>query len=560
MGLETSEILANIQRHIKAGDLEVARKICKKLLLDHPTNKNAVELYRKLMLESKFLERKNRFTKNVDKGMWEERKTETAGLRVLAKHPLEDLEDEKNKLDQQIELIMKAPAMGTVEIEIFLEILNKYVTKDRPRYYAEYERIMTPRFAEVVKRILFKDLIIFTHNYLQFAKTVRPAEQVTDKRQKYLKKEVLGPFLNQLEVFRENDSVPELIYQRNSNNVLFITRHAETQSMYAPGKLIFAMVRSLLDVGKNVQVISLGNIDESFKNLMEKNSNFNVYQKPAGGDGLTLFHTFREEIKDFSPNVIFTEIEVSVLVAIEAFKLPSPIYLVSAGFYRIPWYSGILLTEELAKMVGDIDESPEFHTIPLVHLQETLAPYCHPAILAETKTKLNISNAFVIASFGRYEKFSSEFLSMSKVIVESIPGSMLILAGSNDQTFAKEILHDLIAEGKVKLLGPSSISVLGYCCDVFLDTFPQTTGFAALESMAKGKPVFSLDCESLEFYRVSRVEHLIFKSQEQLIAALSKAEKNKKFYNDISIKSSNFIENKYYNLNKLSKAIIKIIH
>ena len=53
--------------------------------------------------------------------------------------------------------------------------------------------------------------------------------------------------------------------------------------------------------------------------------------------------------------------------------------------------------------------------------------------------------------------------------------------------------------------------------DVFLDTFPQTAGLAAIESMAKGKPVFSLECESLKFLGLNRIQRLIFGSQNTLI-------------------------------------------
>ena len=144
--------------------------------------------------------------------------------------------------------------------------------------------------------------------------------------------------------------------------------------------------------------------------------------------------------------------------------------------------------------------------------------------------------------------------------IESIPNSVLILAGSNEQKFAKEILRDFISKGRVKLLGVSNISILGYCCDVFLDTFPQCTGFAALESMAKGKPVFSIDCDFLQFYDVSRVKRLIFKSQEQLLASLSKAAIDKGFYDEISIESTEFVEDNFYDLSKLSDALVKVIN
>ena len=54
MESEINKVLAKVHGHIKDGELEVARKICKKLLLNHPNNKSAGDLYKKLMLDNNF--------------------------------------------------------------------------------------------------------------------------------------------------------------------------------------------------------------------------------------------------------------------------------------------------------------------------------------------------------------------------------------------------------------------------------------------------------------------------------------------------------------------------
>ena len=95
---------------------------------------------------------------------------------------------------------------------------------------------------------------------------------------------------------------------------------------------------------------------------------------------------------------------------------------------------------------------------------------------------------------------------------------------------------------------------------MFLDTFPYTAGFAAIESMAKGKPVFSLECESLKFYGLNRIQRLIFDSQDTLIISLLKASTDTNFYNEISTESSEFVENRFYDLNKLTVALDEIIN
>ena len=98
METEINDALAHVQRHIKAGELEVARKICKKLLLIHPDNKVVDELYQKLMLESKFLERKKRFTTKVVQGLLEEKNANFKDFGVSGKNPSGNFESKKNNL------------------------------------------------------------------------------------------------------------------------------------------------------------------------------------------------------------------------------------------------------------------------------------------------------------------------------------------------------------------------------------------------------------------------------------------------------------------------------
>ncbi|MDB2423924.1 hypothetical protein N9X05_18530 [Paracoccaceae bacterium] len=484
-------------------------------------------------------------------------KIQNTGGRVSSDHIAEPSEHKTHKFDLQVKHIKDTETLGTQEIRMFLQILSGYSSDDRPRFYAEYEKVMSTRFSEVIEVLHFKDVIHITSIYHQFAKTVRP-QSFNDARQKYLSLHVLEPLLSKLKKIKLNSQDLELIYVRNPNNVLFITQHAHTQSAYAPGKIIFTQAKSLLEKGKNVRVISLGSIDDSFKTLMESNANFNV-RRTKSEDGEKIFHELRDELNEFKPVAIFTEIEVSILVAIEIWKLPSPIFLVSGGFYRVPWHSGILLTKELKRQIGSSTTVQKIFSVPQTHIPESLAPYCDPMLLAEEKAKLNITDEFVIATFARFEKISDEFLHTVCAILEKIPNSIIILAGPGDKRCAKDILDHLIATDRVKLLGDSDISILGYCCDVFLETFPQCVGFAALESMAKGKPVFSLDSQLLDFYRVNRVERLIFESQEQLIKSLSNAANDKNFYDEISIESIEFIEKHFYDLSKLSDALLAVI-
>ena len=458
------------------------------------------------------------------------------------------------------EELIRVPNFTSKEIEIYNMLVYLYFKSGRPRYFVDFERKMSTRFIEVIDKIPFSILTSITNRYHQFAKTVRP-QNLDDSRQQQICTDVLIPFHNRLRKIRKNNPFNRLSYKKNPQNILIITRHALTNSMYAPGKIIFSVASSLVEVGMNVQVISLGKIDDAFSELMSNCSNFNVFNDLGEISSETdQFHELRDRISKFKPVAIFTETEVSILVAVELYKLPSPIFLISAGFYRIPWYSGVLVTQELSKQIRNLKLDKPFFDIPQIHQPENLAPYCDPTNLAKIKSKLNITDKFVIASFARYELFSEEFLLLATTILDKIPNSTLLLAGSNSRTPAEKYLKDYIKKERVHLLGISDISAFGYCCDVFLDTFPMCTGYAALESMAKGKPVFSLDCEPLKHYDVSRIKHLIFKTPEQLVNSLYEVSKNKNYYDTISIESKQFIEKSFYDKNKLSNALLKVIY
>ena len=72
---------------------------------------------------------------------------------------------------------------------------------------------------------------------------------------------------------------------------------------------------------------------------------------------------------------------------------------------------------------------------------------------------------------------------------------------------------------------------------MFLDPFPTVAGFAALESLAKGKPVVTKECPVLENYRRSRVQDLIFEEESDLLDTLIAMAGCKKEYYKWSQKS-----------------------
>ena len=120
------------------------------------------------------------------------------------------------------------------------------------------------------------------------------------------------------------------------------------------------------------------------------------------------------------------------------------------------------------------------------------------------------------------------------------------------------VMQKFIENGRVRLLGVSDINILGNCCDVFLDTFPTVTGYAALESFAKGVPVFTRECINLKSYRKNRIEELIFASDDELINSLYITSENRMHYDRLSVLSKNFIT-KLLDLKQISKSILSQI-
>jgi len=453
--------------------------------------------------------------------------------------------------EAKISQIESAQTVTSTEAQFFADIIKDYFVSGRPSSFEKYERPLITRLPQFLKFLEFDGLIFLIQQFFLFLRTNNP-EKNTDSHQQQISDEVLHPFLNRLEEIIENLELKPLDYPLQQKNVIIQTRHALTQGSYAPGKQIYAVARALLGAKFKVKVFSYGEVDEEFKALMASNSNFQIVQKKHLRP-LEQLIDLRSEAFHFRPCAIFTDYEIGVLAAAEAIGLSSKCYLLSAGFYRVPWYSKIMLTEEL--MTASLMQSDRFHAIPQTLFIDNLAPKIDRKIISKAKVQIGFGDSFVIGSFARYEMFSEEFLRLIDTILQKIKNAKVILAGTNDQSLAKRILKQHIAAGRVQILGPSKTSILGYVCDVFLDTFPTVTGYAALESMAKGKPVLTLNCENLQNYRENRLEELIFNSKDDLAAELALLAVDANRYQKLSMASKNFML-KIENLDELTNALL----
>ena len=173
-----------------------------------------------------------------------------------------------------------------------------------------------------------------------------------------------------------------------------------------------------------------------------------------------------------------------------------------------------------------------------------------------TKNKITKKN-YILGTFARYDKITTKFLKLVFYLLEKNQQRKIIIAGSNDNTEAKEFLKKFVNNEQAIILGQSNVHILGNICDVFLDTIPFPCGSSALEMMAKGKPVIGIKSKNLASYKKSRINNLMVENTSMLDHLLTKLENNKDFFNKMS-KDSIKIAKSWDNGKELVKIIEEI--
>lgn len=439
-------------------------------------------------------------------------------------------------------------ANGSVKHE-FAELLNMYFTNGRPKIFSKYKDELLRMFPKALETMPVDHMFETAHNLFLF---VRTSEDLQGDRenQEYINRHVFQPFQKKLAELVPFIRVQKLIFEPKRDTYVVLTRHALTQGTYAPGKFIYSVCKALLRENKQVILCHTGKIDKNFIQL-ENIGRFSSHQ--CTGDSIKKFFDLRKIIQDAKPVEVLTEIELSELNLIEAIGVSSKVSLLSAGVFKTPWFDKKYLVTELYQ--DEDKEDKKLVPIPQVHDKDLLAPIQPAEALHELKQKYRLEGKFVIGSFARYEKFTPQFLQLAKKCLETVNNSVLILAGPNDQSPVADYFSKEIKQGKVILLGFINTSILGWIIDVFLEPFPVTAGFAALESLAKGKPVFTLKCEGLGNYVASRDENLVFQSQIELVAEMTDIANSAKKYCTLS-KSSLEIAETLYDDSALASSII----
>ena len=283
----------------------------------------------------------------------------------------------------------------------------------------------------------------------------------------------------------------------------------------------------------------------NLKNLEVKNKNFKVFMIDQ-----SLSFEFKCKmtvniLKHNKPKLILTEIEFELPSILSILKVPIPMIFLSPGYYNLPWYNKIGLTDNLSKdPVGPRDD---YFEIPTYVAPEILDPFVDSQDIIKAKESLGITNEdFVIGAFARMEKFKKPFLQFVDKLLKHNTNIKFIIAGPNDRDVVFKELKNFIKSRRVILLGRSNVHLLGHCINIGIDTFPTHSGFSVMEIMAKGIPVVSkLDEQMISFgIENQRVKSLTLDNEDDLMKLINILHKDKDFFQKSSQECYDFVRSK----------------
>ena len=439
------------------------------------------------------------------------------------------------KIEKIVNNIINSKNVNLQITELF-QFIKHYNINGRPKSLGKYEIGLIKKLPSIMSKMSFENLLLIVPDFFHYSYTLN-LNKANHENQKRISDTILKPFVKTLKAKIKELEFPTSHYKPNSNQFLIYCRHAITYGAYAPGKQIYTITSALLKSGKDVSIYSRDIVDEEFLKLSKQWQNLRIFRKKKQTNYVDEFIEITKLCRTLKPTKIITEIPVGIPTAMYCSKYGSQFIYWSAGFYRVPWYDYKLMVPEVSPKI--FPKSKDFIKIPHSLNFELLKPSVDKILLEKIKN-VNLKlkkNDFLIGTFARYEKLSKVFLKMVLKILQQNPNRKIVLAGPNDQTLARKILAAAIKNNQAILLGYSKTNILGFCCDVFLDTFPFPCGYAALETMAKGKPVLTIQSNNNQNYLKVRVPESVFKNENELEKHLSRLEKDQDYYNKISKKN-----------------------
>ena len=260
---------------------------------------------------------------------------------------------------------------------------------------------------------------------------------------------------------------------------------------------VYTFSKALTMAGYKVSILAMGNIDAPFSAYVNANPTFELFQVNESRL-INRIQSTLSLIQKVKPSVILTEIEFGVPAFLSIQNLPIPIIYLSPGFYNLPWYDRIGLTDTLSKNPISTYED-KFFEIPTYVDMDILSPSVDVNVINDARQHLGFSRMdLIVGAFARMEKFSPEFLEMlCKMMLEN--GRIkTLLAGPNDKDRVVQHLKPFIEDKRCVVLGTSNVHVLGHLLNFGIDTFPNHSGFTLNELMAKGVPVLTKWTETID--------------------------------------------------------------
>ena len=438
------------------------------------------------------------------------------------------------------------------------EILNLYFSEfKRNQVFKNVEYNLSTRFEELLSHTDKEGGILFSNLYFLFCFTL--SSNSFKEMQIPIYKNIAIPFKEWASKnwsFIEN-SLSKITFNQE---IVFICRRAVTKGLYAPGSSIFTFTKALVNDYKDVTVISLNEVDETFLKLEDENNNLKIIQLEPNSIGVKLLSLI-ELLKFLKPKVILTEIEFDITSLISIIRPEIPIIYLSPGFYNLPWYKKIGLTDTLSDNPIETRKN-DFFEIPTYVASELLNPDIKKADLDRVKIELGIKeNHFVIGSIARMEKFSKSFLHFLKNLLNKQKNLKLILAGPNDQNLVYSELDYYIKQKRAIILGNIDAHLIGNCFNLGIDTFPLHSGFSVMELMEKGIPVISKNDEGIDGNWKKRVPELLCNTEEEMESLIYDISESTNYYDELSTKTKGFLNIKNYDqifLSQLNKVMDKI--
>jgi hypothetical protein len=404
---------------------------------------------------------------------------------------------------EQMELLMFIE-MSKEELRSLLQF---YFSRGRPRYLKIIEQNMIKNFKNLINSLNDEELVNISSEMFLFCYTLATEYK---NIQNLIYNDIAIPYFYCVKQRFKKIKVefPERNKKTKHESFLLIVRHATVKGMYSPGQTTFFISKKLLERHKKLSLLVFGEIDEKFFELEKIYSKLEIYKMPPDAKFSERINILETLCMKGGFDQILTDQEFSEISFVTIKNKLKNVTLVSAGFYRVPWYTKILKPSVL----GAPNNSRELQ-VPMPIEMELLDPIIDPSLIIEFKNTYQIKDEdLVFGCFARLEKFTEQYIDIATKILNKIPQSKLLIAGTNSKTFLEKSLATYIKEGRATILGYSDSHILGHVLSFGLETTPTLSGSTVLELYAKKIPVLtcSYNVTDIDYINRARVPEFVF--------------------------------------------------